>query len=253
MNMKTNQTILALCLLGSGVAFGQSTSTTTTTSVATDSPQTMSTGNSTNSVTPLNSTYTTTSTTTDRSPSDTKRSDGKGGKFGIYAGVNFSQFVNEQKPAKSYRPGYQVGLYYRSPGTIFGQIGAEYRASSSNLISTASGSGTTTGTVSNELKSNIDQRFLAIPVYVGTRIGGALGLRLQVGAELASLVGVSKNDFNLGSDDLKRTILNGLAGVGINLGPLTLDAVYNHGFVQVFDKTADTKRNILAVNVGLRF
>ena len=243
--MKTKQTILALCLLGTGAAFGQTTSTTTT---SVDSSQTLSTGN-TNSVTPLNSTYTTTTTTTDRTNSDDKRSDGKEGKFGIYAGVNGSQFVNEKKPAKTYRPGYQVGLYYRSPGTIFGQIGVEYRASSSNLISSSA----TSGTVSTELKSNIDQRFLAIPVYVGTRIGGSLGLRLQVGAELASLVGVSKNDFNLGNDDLKRTILNGLAGVGINLGPITLDAVYNHGFVQVFDKTSDTKRNILALNVGLRF
>lgn len=209
-------------------------------------------GNTTNGVTPLNSTYTTTTTTTDRT-NDNKRMDGKEGKFGIYAGVNFSQFVNEQKPAKTYRPGYQVGLYYRSPGTIFGQIGLEYRASSSNLISTRAGSGTTTGTIKDQLTSNIDQRFLAIPVYVGTRIGGGLGLRLQVGAELASLVGVSKNDFNLGNDDLKRTILNGLAGVGINLGPVTLDVVYNHGFVQVFDKTSDTKRNILAANIGLRF
>ena len=268
MNVKTNQTILALCLLGTGVAFGQTSSTTsstiTTTTYSTDSSQAAtSTGNrttntpsnstySTNSVTPINSTYST-STTADRPATDGKRTDGKGGKFGVYAGVNFSQFVNEQKPAKSYRPGYQVGLYYRSPGTIFGQIGAEYRASSSNLVSTAQGSGTTPGTVQTELTRNIDQQFLAIPVYVGARIGGGLGFRIQAGAELAALVAVGQNDFKLGKDDLNRTILNGLVGAGINLGPLTLDAVYNHGFVQVFDKLSDTKRNILSLNVGFRF
>jgi hypothetical protein len=238
---KVTNLLVVLAVLGAGVAKGQNTNS--------------SSGSTTqDAATPTNSAYTTTTTTTtDRSSDTNDRTDGKEGKFGVYAGVNFSQFVNEVKPAKAYRPGYQVGVYYRSPGTIFGQIGVEYRASSSNLISTASGSGTTTGSVTTELTRNIDQRFLAIPAYVGTRIGGDLGLRLQIGAELASLVGVSKNDFNLGSDDLKRTILNGLAGVGVNLGPVTLDLVYNHGFVQVFDKTSDTKRNILSANVGLRF
>ncbi len=239
---KVNMSLLAVVLLSAGFANAQNTNSTSNTTTM-DANQ---------STTPVASAYTTT-TTTDRPSNTNDRVDGKEGKFGVYAGVNFSQFVNEVKPSKAYRPGYQVGVYYRSPGTIFGQIGVEYRASSSNLISTASGSGTTTGTVATELKSNIDQRFLAVPVYVGARIGGNLGFRVQVGGELAALVGVSKNDFNLGNDDLKRTILNGLAAVGVNLGPITLDVVYNHGFVQVFDKTSDTKRNILSANVGLRF
>ncbi len=266
--MKTQHTLLALCLLGTGVAFGQSTTTTSSTvvttnfttdsaSTATNTTSTPATSvNSTNSVAPQTSTYSTSNNdaaTTSNSPERTKRTDGKGGKFGIYAGVNGSQFVKEQLPDNSFRPGYQIGLYYRSPGTIFGQIGAEYRAASANLIRTGTGSGTTTGTVANELKGNIDQQFLAIPAYVGVRLGGTLGFRIQAGAELAALVAVGQNNFQLGKDDLNRTILNGLAGVGINLGPITLDAVYNHGFQGVFDNGADTKRNILALNVGLRF
>lgn len=262
MKMKTQSTILALCLLGAGIAVGQTTSTTSstvvTTNYTTDSAST-ATGTqingTTNNAAPQSSysTSNTTSTDTDRMSSSGKRSDGKGGKFGIYAGVNGSQFVKEQLPDNSFRPGYQIGVYYRSPGTIFGQIGAEYRAASANLIRTGAGSGTTTGTVANELKGSIDQRFLAIPAYIGVRAGGALGFRVQVGAELAALVAVGQNNFQLGKDDLNRTILNGLAGVGINLGPITLDAVYNHGFQAVFDNGADTKRNILALNVGLRF
>jgi hypothetical protein len=132
---------------------------------------------------------------------------------------------------------------------VFGQIGAEYRRSSSNLIRTGSGSGTTVG----EIRGQIDQTFLAIPAYVGLRLGGALGVRLQVGAELAALVAIGDNNFQLGRDDVNRTILNGLAGVGINLGPLTLDANYNLGFQNVFDNGADTKRRMLAVNLGFRF
>jgi hypothetical protein len=214
--------------------------------------------NSTAAPTYGTTTTTTTMTTTDNnnmSGSTNRRSDddrpwGKEGKFGVYAGVNFSRFVNEPIPDGAYRAGWQAGIYGRTGGTIFGQIGLEYRNSTSNLVRT--GSGQSTPTV-GEVRGRIDQHFIAIPAYVGVRVGSALGLRIQVGAELASLVAIGNNNFNLGKDDLNRTILNGLGGVGINLGPLTLDAVYNHGFVNVFDKGADKKRNILALNLGFRF
>ncbi|MBC8155293.1 MAG: outer membrane beta-barrel protein [Bacteroidetes bacterium] len=268
--MKTQHTFLALCLLGAGTTFGQSTPTapsTTTATYTSDSSRTTATDNgtlntstntnsmnsSTNSAAPLNSTYSTTTTGNDRAARNGKRTDGKDGKFGIYAGVNFSRFVNEPLPDNTYRPGYQVGLYYRSPGTIFGQIGAEYRATSSNLIRTGTGSGTTPGTITDQLKGSLTQKFLTIPAYVGVRLGGTLGFRIQAGAELAAQVAVGENNFQLGNDDLNRTILNGLLGAGVNLGPVTIDAVYNQGFVNVFDDGADTKRTMLALNLGLRF
>ena len=255
--------IIALCLLGAGPAFtqtvGSSTSTTTTTTTADSTNRarsgTYSPAPTTNGNGSYNNTATTTTTSTDFNSGDKNGikadgNDGKRARFGIYAGVNFSKFVNEPIPSDAFRTGWQAGLYGRSGGTIFGQIGAEYRNSTSTLIRT--GQGTTGSQVRNEIRGNIDQQFLAIPAYVGVRIGSSLGLRLQAGAELAALVAVGKNNFQLGSDDLNRTILNGLAGAGINLGPLTLDAVYNHGFANVFDQ-ADTKRRIWAFNVGFRF
>lgn len=279
-----------LCLLGTGTAFGQTTnsSTTTTTTTTIDStnransgsnstsPTTtspMNTGtdnnqngtnnnNSSNSNRSMNNRYNSTTTTTTTTTStdmngassgdvNRTRADGKQGRFGVYAGINFSKFVNEPIPANAFRTGWQAGIYGRSGGTIFGQIGAEYRNSTSTLIRT--GQGNTGSQVSNEIRDHIDQHFLAIPAYVGVRIGGTAGLRVQAGAELAALVAVGKNNFQLGADDLNRTILNGLLGAGINLGPLTLDALYNHGFANVFDQGADTKRRIWAFNVGFRF
>ncbi|GAB3567606.1 hypothetical protein GCM10027578_18810 [Spirosoma luteolum] len=276
--MKTNATLLAACLLASGLVQAQTetnTSSTTTTSTYTTAPVSTTDAtnvNATSTTTPTNvndnmtgtynntattpavNTYSTTTTTTSdyntgRDYKDNKRNDGKEGKFGIYAGVNASRFKNESAPDRAYRLGYQVGLYGRSAGTVFGQIGAEFRRSSSNLIQTQAGSGTTPSRVSGQ----IDQTFLAIPAYVGLRVGGALGLRVQAGAELAALVAVGDNNFKLGKDDLNRTILNGLLGVGINLGPLTLDVNYNLGLQNVVDQGADTKRNMLAANIGFRF
>ncbi|RRB04005.1 outer membrane beta-barrel protein [Larkinella rosea] len=283
--MKTQLTLLATCLLGVQLANGQNTtSTTSTTSTSTysapvtdttkttgttytTSPDTPSTDNAVNANRTTETTvttpaatngYTTTTTTTTTTDDQMSRENrdkaekpgGKSGKFGIYAGVNISKFVNEPIPDDAFRAGWQAGLYGRTGGTIFGQIGLEYRNSTNNLIRT--GPGSTSGTIADQIRGKIDMHFLAIPAYVGARIGNTLGLRVQAGAELASLVAVGPNNFQLGKDDLNRTILNGLLGAGINLGPLTLDVVYNHGLQHVFDD-ADTKRRIWAFNLGFRF
>lgn len=215
-----------------------------------------------NSAPTYNATTTTTTTTSDygTTPNRTRdtngdRAWGKDGKFGVYAGLNFSRFVNEPIPDDAYRTGWQAGIYGRSGGTIFGQIGLEYRNSTSNLVRSGSAIGNpTSGTATTgaDVRGQIDQHFLAIPAYVGARIGALAGLRLQAGLELSSLVSIGNNNFNLNRDDLNRTILNGLLGAGINLGPVTLDAVYNHGLQNVFDN-ADTKRRMWAFNVGFRF
>ncbi|QJW90701.1 PorT family protein [Spirosoma taeanense] len=290
--MKTHVTLLATCLLGAGIVNGQntmnnsSTTTTTTNSTYSATPTTttidstnaasqsnmnngatMSNGTMSNGSTmtngTMNSTGTTTTTTTtagdynnaattssmNMRPDRDRALGDKDGKFGVYAGVNFSRFVNEPIPDGAYRAGWQLGLYGRTAGTVFGQLGVEYRNSTTNLV--RSGSNQSTPTV-GEVRGKIDQHFLAIPAYVGLRIGGTLGLRIQAGAELSALVAIGDNNFRLGNDDVKRTILNGLVGAGINLGPLTLDALYNHGLQNVFEN-ADTKRNMLALNLGFRF
>ena len=173
---------------------------------------------------------------------------GKSGKFGIYAGANLARFVGEPIPDDAYRVGWQAGLYGRTGGTFFGQLGAEYRNSSVNLVRVNS------NTTSSELKGNLNQHTLAIPAYVGVRAGGALGLRVQVGAEFATLLSVGNNDFSLNKDNLRTSTVNGLADLGINLGPLTLDAVYNHGFANVYkNSTLDSKRRMFGLNLGLRF
>ena len=214
---------------------------------------------STNSMSNANMGTTTTTTTTNTYSTDANRSAnanptsdkgwGKEGKFGIYAGVNFSRFVNEPIPDGAYRAGWQAGIYGRSGGTIFGQLGVEYRTSTSNLVRNGTGQSTQTP---GQIRGQLDQKFIAIPAYVGVRVGSALGLRLQIGAELSAMIINSANQFGIGNDDVRRTLLNGLAGAGINLGPLTLDAVYNLGLQNVFDNN-DTKRQMLAFNLGFRF
>ncbi len=266
--MKRHVSVLALCLSGIAIAQAQTntmptTSGTTTTGTYTTTPATTSNmNNSMNTTTTtdasMNNTGATNSTnnatapaygttTTSYNNADMKRTneydDTKEGRFGAYVGANFSRFRNEPIPDGAYRAGFQVGVYGRTAGTIFGQLGVEYRNSTANLVRNANGA---------TRNGKIDQHFIAIPAYVGARLGTSLGLRLQVGAELSALVVNAKNDFLIGDDDVKRTILAGLAGVGLNLGPVTVDAVYNLGLTNVFAAN-DTKRTLLALNLGFRF
>lgn len=291
--MKRQLSLLAVCLGSLGFAHAQTTntyssSTTTTNSTYGTTPTTTTSdmNNSMNSTSPSSATYSSGSTTTDGSTNsmgttnmsnstgstygtttttttstynsadantNTRRDNdkpwGKQGKFGVYAGVNFSRFVNEPIPDGAYRAGWQAGVYGRTGGTVFGQLGLEYRNSTSNLV--RSGTGGTTQTP-GEIRGQINQHFVAIPAYVGLRVGSGLGLRLQAGAELSALVVNPNNSFGIQNDDFRRTILSGLLGAGINLGPLTLDAVYNLGLQNVFDNN-DTKRRLLALNLGFRF
>ncbi|WP_051041012.1 outer membrane beta-barrel protein [Fibrisoma limi] len=243
---------------------GSTTDTIRATSTDTQMSSPMNTNSSTGSMsTPATNSYnsatttTTTTTTSDMGTMNTssnrdangRRADGKQGRFGIYAGVNASQFIGEPIAGDETtgRVGYQLGLYGRTGGTIFGQIGAEFRASSTELF--RRGGGQTVG----DLRDRIDQYFIAVPIFIGVRAGGPLGFRAQIGPELATLFAIGDNNFQFGNDDLNRLILNGVADIGINLGPLTLDAFYNRGFVNVFDQGADTKRQIIGLNLGLRF
>ena len=152
------------------------------------------------------------------------------------------------------RLGYQLGFFVRGGGRIYGQIGAEYLTSSSEFYR-AGGSDTTTS--AKEIIGNVDQKYLHIPAYIGVKLAqsdrGVSAVRLQVGAEYAAPLGVNNNAFNFSQGDFRAATVNGLANLGFDAGPLSLDIVYHHGFADVIEGTTNTKRRILGVNVGVKF
>lgn len=189
--------------------------------------------------------------------------------FGIYAGGNSTRFEGERIDANGGaaglqgRLGYQLGFFVRGGGRFYGQIGAEFLGSSSEFYSTAPGSATATGGTSftgvGSVISNVDQRYLHIPAYVGVKLAqserGISGVRLQVGAEFATPVGNGANrDLNITRDDFNDATLNGLVNLGFDAGPLFIDLVYHHGFQNVLkDVTRNSQRRILGVNIGVKF
>jgi hypothetical protein len=175
--------------------------------------------------------------------------------FGVYAGANSTRFEGEDVQGNnlSGRLGYQLGFFIRGGGRVYGQIGAEYLTSSSDFYQ--AGDGQVNGI--KDITSNVDQKYLHIPAYIGVKVAqserGISGVRLQIGAEYAAPLGVNNNAFNFSQSDFAAATVNGLANIGFDAGPLFLDFVYHYGFADVLNNVSNTKRRILGVNLGFKF
>ena len=284
--MKRQFSLLALCLCGIGIATAQTTTTTystpTTTSYSssatTDSTNSVNssttsdaTKNSMNSATP-NTTYSTNtvSPSTDGTTTDTygttrvkrtRANDYKNFVFGIYAGLNTTKFKGEVTNPNggsdklTGRLGYQAGFFVRGGGRLFGQIGAEYFASSSNYFVAGSGQS------ASNIKDQIDIKYIQVPVYIGYKLvesdRGISAVRVQLGLEYANQIGSSSNSFgNLNNLEFKKGTFNGLGQLGFDAGPFFLDLTYHYGFSDVIAQNtgfATSQRRILSASVGFKF
>jgi hypothetical protein len=173
--------------------------------------------------------------------------------FGLYGGVNSTRFEGEDVNGDKLtgRLGYQLGFFFRGGGRVFGQLGAEYLTSSSNFFQAGDGA------TIKDIKASLNQQYIHLPAYVGVKLvqsrRGISAVRLQLGAEYAFPVGVNTNEFNLKQSDFNSATVNGLVGLGFDLGPLMIGAVYHHGFLDVLKDSNVSKRRILGVNVGVKF
>lgn len=189
-----------------------------------------------------------------------------GTEFAIYVGVNSTKFSGESFGDVSGanlkgRLGYQLGALLRFGGRVFGQIGAEYFASSSNYFT--KGDGNTIKTIQDQ----INIKYIQVPVYLGFRVieapAGGAALRLQAGLEYAHRIGENTGGFNFTNDQLKQGSFNALGQVGLDFGPLMINLTYHHGLSDsiknpITGSTANTgfagsQRRIISASVGLNF
>lgn len=244
---------------------GSSTTTTGSTMDNTSNlNNTSNTGSSTYSATPAttdNSTYssTTTSSGYDRGrESRTADKPYKAVSFGVYGGLNSTRFRGEEVNSEDFngRLGYQLGAYLRAGGRIYGQIGAEYLASTSKFYQQGS------GTTLTDIRDNIAFKSLHIPAYIGIKLlqsdRGISALRLQGGVEYSTTLDIDNNEFDFKKDDFRKGVWNGVGNVGIDVGIVSLDLVYHHGFADVWKDGVNPnrpngQRRIWALNLGLKF
>jgi len=205
-------------------------------------------GTTTNST----STYSTTTQTT-TTPYGTK--DYKNFAFGIYAGLNNTRFRGESidvdNPAG--RLGYQLGLFVRGGGRVYGQIGAEYFASSSNYFRPGDGQSAAA------IRDQINIQYIQIPAYIGVKLTesdrGISAIRLQAGAEYANRISSSSGRFNLSNSEIKSGSFNALGQLGFDIGAFLIDLTYHHGLSNAVQITnfQGSSRRILSASVGFKF
>ena len=238
MKNKATVSILAACLLSVGLVQAQSSSTSIPDSVVT------STSSSVNKM------------SYEAAPMETKRtkSDYKNFVFGIYGGLNSTRLLNEiNNGDNTGRVGYQAGFFVRGGGRFFGQIGAEYFASSSTYFTKND------GLTPSQIRDRIDIRYIQVPVYVGVKLieseRGISAIRLQAGAEYANRISSSSGDFNLSKSEIKSGTFNALGQLGFDIGPLLIDFTYHHGLTDAIRGTGfnGSTRRIVSASVGFKF
>ena len=280
--MKRNSTMLALCLLGTWSAFAQTsssdttkTTTTTITSSQTDTTYRSNSANSTNSTmgnssattTPANSSsYSSTPSTSGSSSasSNTEYSNNtrekrvkaekpyKAFTGGFYVGANTTRYRGEDIDGDnpSGRLGYQIGAFVRGGGRLYGQLGVEYFASSSNYFRPGDGSSL------SDISGRINTKWLQVPVLVGVKLAqserGISAVRLGVGAEYANRLSGS-NTIDIDDDEIKSGTFLGLVNLGFDVGPVLIDLMYHHGFSDAIGGFNNSQRRSLGVNVGFKF
>ncbi len=254
-----------------------STNATGTTSTYSTSPSSTSGGSATDSGT-MNSSgattnsaaspaYGTTTTTTDYNTADQKNrnkatKDYKNFVFGVYAGLNTTKFAGESSDATnangdlSGRLGYQAGFFVRGGGRLYGQLGAEYFASSSNYFTAGSGQSAAS------IQDQINIQYVQIPLYIGYKLvesdRGISAVRVQIGVEYANRINSNSNSFNLSNSEIKSGTFNGLGQLGFDAGPIFLDLTYHYGFSNAINPDISTgfagsQRRILSASVGFKF
>ena len=287
--MKRQFSLLAMCLCGIGFANAQTTTNTYSTTGATTnslytSPVTTDSTNSTNSLsnstsnnntttttpnttystnsTPMDVTTTTTTMNNDRPDRVKATKDYKNFVFGIYAGLNSTKLKGETTGGNiSGRLGYQAGFFVRGGGRLFGQLGAEYFASSSDYFTRGD------GTTASQIQDKINIQYVQIPVYIGYKLlqsdRGISAIRLQVGLEYANRINSSSGQFNLTNSEIKSGTFNGLGQLGFDIGPLLIDLTYHYGLSDSIKNPtngtttstgfAGSARRILSASVGFKF
>lgn len=171
---------------------------------------------------------------------------------GFYAGVNSTRYRGEDVNGQDLtgRLGYQVGVFTRFGGRLYGQLGVEYFASSSNFFSPGDGQQL------NDISGRIDTKWIQVPVYLGFKLAqskrGISGVRLAVGAEYANRIG-GTNTVQVDNDEIKNGTFLALGNLGFDLGPLMIDVVYHHGLSDVIQGFNNSQRRSVGLNVGFKF
>lgn len=160
-------------------------------------------------------------------------------------GVNFPEFTKEI-----------VGLEFK--GNTGYQFGADVQFGSRIYLQAGLNFQTTKLSLTNSGDMTISR--INVPIMIGNRLldqndGSSIGLRIFVGPNFAYHANTKLNDLpHFDDEEINEFHMSGLAGAGVDIGILFLDAGYNFGLSKLFDEDIIDKGSLgmWMVNAGIR-
>ncbi len=162
-----------------------------------------------------------------------------------FVGINFPSLTKEISSFDfEGNVGYQFGADLLIGGNFFIQPGVNFESSSLTVQDVG----------------DLDVSRLNIPVLIGFRLfepedSRGFGFRIFAGPNFAINLNEDLDDAfgSIDKDDIKGSKISALAGLGIDISILFVDAGYKFGLTDVFEgDNIDAKKNIFYVNAGIR-
>lgn len=195
-----------------------------------------------------------TSTTTDSAVQNTqeqKKDKKKRNDFKIFGGINFNILDMDAHILKpTMAVGWDLGFSYRSGRFFYWEIGAIYDNAVYNVADT-------TQIISPVLDGVFSLHNIQIPIKGGINVlsfmSRFLGLRIYLGAVPVFNIGVGDNKLGITKDKINTFNFYGQAGIGVDVAFIFVEAGYNYGFDDVFNRDIKSNPNQVFVNLGFRF
>ncbi len=142
--------------------------------------------------------------------------------------------------------GWHAGVNFRFGDRLYFQPGLMFY--STNL--SVSGNNATIDDVFDKRSVNI----IKLPLAVGFDVLRLdwISLRAYAGGTLNTILSVEKNFF-LDKSDFNSFYYNALLGIGVDLGPITVDLNYEPGLSDMIKDVDKTKGNVVSLSVGIAF
>ena len=188
--------------------------------------------------------------------------------LGLKAGYVYSTFPysnsdpNSTITSKQGRSGYQIGLFARIGSKTYLQPEFNYEVLRGTINYNEYfyyGHPSNPTVTNNYTKQTFTMKFnrIDIPILLGHKFIALplINLRGYIGPDFGFKTNASTpgfSNFNASYDTFRTFTVGGILGVGVDVGPLTVDARYNLGFTQV-NRSFDTKLNSIGIAVGFKF
>ncbi|MEM1328403.1 MAG: porin family protein [Bacteroidota bacterium] len=143
------------------------------------------------------------------------------------------------------KTGFHGGVDFRIGDKVFVQPGIHYYALSADFQNDG---------LVDRIEDDVRLQNVRIPVLVGTSFLQTDQFKLRANIGLVGLFPIATND-NLifDADDYRNVNFGAATGVGMDLGRLTLDIMYDFGLTDTFEDTSNFsgRGNVLSLSVGI--